>query len=525
MTRSPLLARSAGITGAATLTSRILGLVRDQVLAAFFGAGSDMDAFIVAFRIPNLVRDLFAEGAMSAAFVPTFTRRLTLHGKDDAWHLANNLINALLLVTGAAVVAGIVFAQPIVTAYAGAFNRVPGKLELTIALTRIMLPFLTMVSVAAACMGMLNSLHHYFMPALSPAMFNVATIVGAIVLVPLMPAFGLPPITAIAIAALAGGALQVAIQWPSLRREGFRYRPVLNIREPGLHQVLVLMGPGTIGLAATQVSLFVNTLLATSQETGAVSWLAYAFRLMYLPIGLFGVSIATATLPAVSRYAAVDDHAGTRRVVSQALGMTTVLCLPATFGLVTLAEPIVRLLFEHGRFSAADTTSTAAALRWYAIGLLGYASVRVASPVFYAIRQSRVPVLVSLCTIALSVVLNLSLVRVMGFRGLALGTSLAVLANGGALLWLLHRHLGGIERRPLALTFVKTLVAGSVMAAVAVGTEHLLARVVPGPGPVSQVIRLFGAIIAGLGTLTAAAKSLRIREFDDAVAGAVGRLM
>src|SRR5262249_41855862 len=223
-----------------------------------------MDAFMVAFRIPNLVRDLFAEGAMSAAFVPTFTRRLTVHGKDDAWHLANNLINALLLVTGAAVAAGFVFARPLVTAYAGDFSRVPGKLELTISLTRIMLPFLTMVSLAAASMGMLNSLHHYFMPSLSPAMFNIATIAGAFALVPLMPAFGLPPITAIAIAALVGGALQIVIQWPSLRREGFRYRPVLDLRDPALHEVLVLMGPGTIGLAATQVSLFVNTLLATS---------------------------------------------------------------------------------------------------------------------------------------------------------------------------------------------------------------------------------------------------------------------
>jgi putative peptidoglycan lipid II flippase len=525
LTRAPALARSAGITGAATLTSRILGLARDQVLAALFGAGRDMDAFVVAFRIPNLVRDLFAEGAMSAAFVPTFTGRLTLHGKDDAWHLANNLINALLLVTGAAVAAGVVFARPLVSAYAGDFSRVPGKLELTIALTRIMLPFLTMVSVAAACMGMLNSLHHYFMPALSPAMFNIATIVSAIVLVPLMPAFGLLPITAIAIAALVGGALQIAIQWPSLRQEGFRYRPVLDMRDPALHQVLVLMGPGTIGLAATQVSLFVNTLLATSQEAGAVSWLQYAFRLMYLPIGLFGASIATVTLPAVSRYAAVDDREGTRRVVVQALGMTMVLCLPATLGLVTLAEPIVRLLFEHGRFSAADTASTAAALRFYAVGLLGYALVRVSSPVFYAIRQARVPVVVSLGTIALSIAINVLLARIMGFRGLALGTSLAVLANGAALLLLLHRKLGGIEYRPLALTFVKTIAAGSVMAAVSVGIEHLLARVVPGPGTAAQVIRLFGAIAAGLAALTAMSKLLGIREFGDAVAGAAGRLM
>ena len=519
------LARSAGVTGVATLTSRILGLARDQVLAAFFGAGSDMDAFIVAFRIPNLVRDLFAEGAMSAAFVPTFTSRLTLHGKDEAWRLANNLITALLLVTGGAVVAGAVCARPLVTAYAGNFSRVPGQLELTISLTRVMLPFLTMVSLAAAAMGMLNSLHHYFVPALSPAMFNIAIIAGAWALVPLMPALGLAPITAIAIAALVGGALQLAVQWPSLRREGFRYRPVLDPRDPGLHQGLVLMGPGTIGLAATQVSLFVNTLLATSQETGAVSWLAYAFRLMYLPIGLFGVSIATAALPAVSRHAAVDDQAGTRRLVAQALGMTIVLCLPATFGLVTLAEPIVRLLFERGRFSAVDTVSTAAALRYYAVGLLGYASVRVSSPVFYAIRQSKVPVIVSLWTIALSIVINVVLVRVMGFRGLALGTSLAVLVNGGALLLLLHRRLGGIEHGSLVLTFVKTIVASGIMAVVSVSVEHLIARAVPGHGTAAQVIRLSATIAAGLAALTATAKSLGIREYDDALAGVAGRLM
>ena len=524
MTR-PALARSAGVTGAATLTSRILGLVRDQVLAAYFGAGSDMDAFVVAFRIPNLVRDLFAEGAMSAAFIPTFTRRLTRHGKADAWRLANNLINALLLVTGAIVVAGFLFATPLVTAYASDFNRVPGKLELTIFLTRIMLPFLTMVSLAAAAMGMLNSLHHYFVPALSPATFNIATIVGAIVLVPVMPLFGLPPITAIAVSALAGGGLQVAIQWPSLRKEGFHYRPTLDLRDSGLHEVLVLMGPGTVGLAATQVSLFVNTLLATSQEAGAVSWLAYAFRLMYLPIGLFGVSIATATLPAVSRYAATDDHAGTRRTVAQALGMTIVLCVPATFGLVTLANPIVRLLFEHGRFSVADTAATAAALRWYAVGLLGYASVRIVSPVFYAIRESKVPVVVSLCTIALSIVLNVVLVRVMGFRGLALGTSIAVLANGAALLALLHRKLDGIEHLHLAQTFIKTLVAATVMAMVSLATETLLTRYVPDSSVVAQVIRLFPSIAAGIAALAVAAKWLRIREFDDAVAGAAGRFM
>ena len=523
-TSSPLLARSAGVTGIATLTSRILGLVRDQVLAAFFGAGSDMDAFIVAFRIPNLVRDLFAEGAMSAAFVPTFTRRLTIDGKDQAWRLGNNLINALILVTGLLVVAGMIFAAPLVAAYARDFSRVPGKLELTITLTRVMLPFLTMVAVAAAAMGMLNSLHHYFIPALSPALFNVATIAGAFALVPLMPMLGLPRITAIAIAALAGGALQVAVQWPSLRREGFRYRPALDLRDPGLHQVLMLMGPGTVGLAATQVNLFVNTLLATSQGTGAVSWLSYAFRLMYLPIGLFGVSIATATLPAVSRYAAVDDRDGIRRTVAQAIAMMLVLNVPATFGLVALAGPIVRLLFERGRFLPSDTAATAAALRFYAVGLVGYATARIASPIFYAVGRSRVPVIVSVSTIAANIAINLTLIRVMGFRGLALGTSIAMMANGGALLVLLRGHLDGLDEARLAATFAKTVVASCVMAAASLGVEHLLSVLMPGHGLATQAVQLFTAIAAGLLALGASAKILRIREFDEAVSALTARL-
>jgi putative peptidoglycan lipid II flippase len=521
---SASLARSAGVTGAATLASRVLGLARDQVLAGFFGAGSEMDAFVVAFRIPNLVRDLFAEGAMSAAFVPTFTRRLTLAGKAEAWSLGNNLINALLVATGVLVAAGMVFAAPIVTAYAHDFSSVPGKLELTILLARVLLPFLMMVAVAAAAMGMLNSLHHYFVPALSPALFNVATIVGAFTLVPLMPALGLPRITAIAAAALAGGLLQVAVQWPALHREGFRYRMSLDLRDPALHQVLVLMGPGTVGLAATQVNLFVNTLLATSQGTGAVSWLSYAFRLMYLPIGLFGVSIATATLPVVSRRVAVDDRAGVRHTVAQAIAMMLVLNVPATFGLVVLSEPIVRLLFQHGRFVQSDTAATAAALRFYAVGLAGYATARIASPVFYALGRSRIPVIVSISTIALNIAINLLFVRMLGFVGLALGTSIAMIVNGGVLLMLLRRHLDGLEERTLAISFVKTLIASALMAAAAFGVSRLFNGITAGRGVVVQGIQVFAAISAGVVVLIAAARLLRIRELDEALASVAARL-
>jgi putative peptidoglycan lipid II flippase len=511
------VARSAGLAGAATLTSRLLGLVRDQVLASIFGAGNDMDAFVVAFRLPNLVRDLFAEGAMSAAFVPTFTRELTIGGKPHAWRVGNNVITALVTITGILVMAAIVFAPALVALYAGEFARVPGKLALTIRLARIMLPFLTLAAVAAALMGMLNSLHHYFVPALAPATFNVATILCAVLLVPLMPALGLPRITAIAIGTILGGAGQVALQWPALAREGFRFRPSIAWRDPALRRVLLLMGPGTLGLAATQVNLFVSTLLATRQGTGAVSWLQYAFRLMYLPIGLFGVSIATAVLPAASRYAAVADRAAVGRTVARGVGLMLIVNIPATAGLMALAVDIVRLLFEHGRFQPADTAATAAALQCYAIGLVGYSTARITSPIFYALGQSRVPVVLSTVSIVVNILLSLVLVNRIGFRGLALATSIAALVNGGASVWLLRRRLGGIDERRLAATFGKTAVAAAGMTAAALTIVHGLSTIAPGGGPPSQALRLFAAIGGGLVVLAIGAKLLRISEFDEMV--------
>ena len=518
------LARYAGRTGAATLASRILGLARDQTLAAAFGAGNAMDAFVVAFRIPNLVRDLFAEGAMSAAFVPTFTRELSLHGKDAAFRLGNNVINALLIATGALVALGIVFAHPLIALYAGSFAAVPGKLELTGRLTRVVLPFLPMVAVAAAAMGMLNSLHHYFIPALSPAMFNIATIAGVFALVPLMPRVGLPPIMAVAIAALVGGLGQVAIQWPSLRREGFRYRFTVDPRSPALHRVLVLMGPGTIGLAATQVNLFVNTLLATGQGTGAASWLTYAFRLMYLPIGLFGVSIGTAVLPAVSRHATSGDVAAMRRTIARGLALMLMLNVPATLGLIVLATPIVQLLFERGRFLPADTAATADAVRLYAVGLAGYSAVRITSPAFYAIGESRTPAIVSGVVILVNIAASLVLVRVLGFAGLALGTSIAAMTNAALLLWRLRARLGGLDDRRLIATLAKVTAAAAAMAVAAVTILAAMNRALPGDGLIFRAGRLTISIGGALAALAAAAKLLRVDEFDAGVSEVIARV-
>jgi putative peptidoglycan lipid II flippase len=497
------------------MTSRILGLVRDQVLASMFGAGNAMDAFNVAFRIPNLVRDLFAEGAMSAAFVPVFMRQLTTGGKASAWRLGNNVINALLLVTGVVVILGIVFARPLVGAFAADYASVPGKLELTVLLTRIMLPFLTLVAIAAALMGMLNSLYLVFIPALAPAMFNVATIVCALTLVPVMARAGWPPITAIAIGTLVGGLAQLSLQWPLLRRQGFRYAPVLNWREEGLRRVLLMMGPGTIGLAATQVNVFVNTVLATGEGTGAVSWLNYAFRLMYLPTGLFGVSIATATVPAVSRHAARSDSVAVRGTLADGLSLMLVMNVPATVGLIVLATPIVRVIFERRAFLPSDTAATAAALQFYAVGLLGYSIVRIASPAFYALGDSRTPVIISIAAVIANAGLNLALVRVLGYRGLALGTSVAALFNAGALIWFLHRRLDGLDNRRVLSSFARIIVASLVMGLAAVAIDRALTAWIPGNAFAVQAARLFVTILSALLVLALAAHVLRIREFRE----------
>lgn len=522
--QSARLARSAGLIGVATMTSRVLGLVRDQVLAYLFGAGNAMDAFNVAFRIPNLVRDLFAEGAMSAAFVPTFTRRLTLRGKDDAWRLGSHVISALLVATGTLSVVGIIFAGRLTMLFASDYARVPGKLELTTELTRIMFPFLTLVAVAAAFMGMLNSLGRFFVPALSPAMFNVASIACAIALVPVMPFFGLEPIVAIAVGAIVGGLGQIALQWPALRAEGFRYRPILDTRDAGLREVLILMGPGTIGLAAVQINLLVSTVLATGQGTGAVSWLNYAFRVMYLPIGLFGVSIATAAMPAISRHAARAELGGMRQTLSSGLRMMLMLNMPATIGLIALATPIVALLFERGVFTASDTAATAAALMFYAPGLIGYSAVKIAAPAFYALRDSRTPVMVSVVSMILNVLINISLVRVIGYRGLALGTALAAVLNASVLLLLLRRRLGGLDGMRVATAFVKITLASIAMGFAAAATERWLHGVLPGHALAAQLSRVLAAIAAGMFVLAIAARVLRIQEFHEASRATVGRL-
>ena len=517
---SERLARSAGLIGLATFASRILGVGRDVLMAVYFGTGHDADAFGVATRIPTLLRDLFAEGAMSAAFVPTFTRYLTREGRASAWRLGSQVINALLIVTGILVVLGIVFAGPLVGGIASDYARVPGKLEETIQLTRVNMPFLLLIAIAAACMGMLNALKRFFVPAFSPAMYNVVFIACLAIGVPLFRAVGIAPVMALSAGMLLGGLAQIVVQWPLLHREGYRHTWTLDPRDPGLHELLVLMGPGVLGVAAAQVNLLVNTVLATN-EAGAVAALQYAFRLMYLPIGIFGVSIATAAIPDLARQAALGSHPDMRRTLSSGLRLMLMLSVPATVGLMVLSGPIVELVFQRGQFAAESTLRVGSALFFYAPGVIGYSIVKIASPSFYSLQDARTPVAVSVITILSNVGLNVWLDHVMGFRGLAFGTAIAANINAGLLLALLGRRIGGLDGRRVLVSLIKITVASAAMGLAAFYGEaflhaHLPARQL-GLALLPRLIRVLGGIGMGLATLAVAAWLLRIEEFSQAM--------
>ena len=515
--RSATLARRARVVSGAVLASRVLGLVREQVFAVCFGAGRELDAFVTAFRIPNLLRDLFAEGALSAAFVSTFAQRLERDGEGSAWRLANLVVNALAVVVAVLTLVGIWATPAIVDAIAPGFAAIPGKTALTVSLTRVMFPFLLLVALAAVAMGILNTRNVFGVPAVASAFFNVGSIVGglgcaawlapeylrAVVDRTALPddgALAARAMTGMAIGTLVGGLLQLLVQFPSLRRVGFRYRPLLDVRDPGLHQVLRLMAPATIGAAAVQVNVFVNNNFASYLGDGPVSWLNVAFRFMQLPIGLFGVAIGTVTLPIVSRQSARGDTAALGRTVAQALELVALLCLPAAAALAVLGVPVIGLVYEHGRFLPADTTAAAQALAGYALGLAGYAAIKVLAPAFYALDDARVPALVSLSSIAVNYALNWMLVRRLGFGhvGLALATSAVAIANC-ALLWVMLRQRIGPFGEHLGHVLARITTATGLMAAGVWALDAVLSGVLPGPAAVHHALRL--AIAAPVGAV------------------------
>jgi len=500
---------------AATMASRLLGLVRDQLFAALVGANRFSDAFVVAFRIPNLLRDLFAEGALSAAFVPTFAEAHRHRGSEQAYRLGNAVVAVLLLAVGAATVAGVLWAGPLVRVVA------PGlaEAELAAALTRVMMPFLLLVSLSAAAMGMLNAQSRFAAPALAPALFNVGAIaVGAGLWIA-----GWPPERAVAgwaVGTLLGGALQLGVQLPALHRLGYRFRPRLSraaLRDRGLRRVFGLMGAAVVGLSATQVNIVVNTFFA-SRVVGANTWLQCAFRLMQLPLGVFAVAVATVAGAGVAQRAADRDMAAVRATVGAALRLVAFLNVPSAVGLVVLARPIISLVYQHGRFGAADTEATARALLWYAAGLYAYSGVKVLAPAFYALGAARVPALASWASMLANVALNALLFPLLGFEGVALGTALAATVNLGVLLLAWRRAHGGLAGSAAPHQLGRVLLASAALAVAAWAAHRGLALALPsGRGAGRQLLLALGPIAMGGAVYLWAARALGIGELADLV--------
>lgn len=526
------VARHAGVVGLAVMASRVLGLVRDQVFAAFFGAGLQYDAFLTAFRIPNLLRDLFAEGALSAAFVTTFSQTLEAKGKDEAQRLANRVATAMVVIIVAISILAWFYAGSIVHWLAPGFFAVPGKGELTVYLTRIMIPFLLLVALAAQAMGVLNANNRFGIPSLASAFFNIGSIAGGLLLgFSLAQPLGISAIEGMAYGTLVGGFLQFAVQWPSLRRLGYRYRFSFDLSDPGLRQIAMLMGPAVIGVAAVQINVFVNTNFAsaivnstTGQVVdGPVSWLSYAFRFMQFPIGVFGVAIATATLPAISRSAARENIVEFRQTLAHSLVLIFLLCVPSAIGLIVLGRPIVALIFEHGKFTNFDTVQTADALAAYSLGLAGYAAVKVLSPAFYALKDARTPMLVSLGSIVINYFMNSLLVRRYGHVGLALSTSVVALVNFVLLLFFMRRKLGRIEGHHLLQTFLKICAASFIMAVIAWLVSWQVGVRIPFKGVTLRLIQVPVAIFAATVSFYFLCRWLRLKEVDEALNSLFGR--
>jgi putative peptidoglycan lipid II flippase len=530
------LTHSAGVVSLAIMASRVLGLVREIALTHFFATGLALDAYNAAFRIPNVLRDLFGEGALSKAFVATFTEVDAREGEGAAWRLASRVTNLLAVVAGVATLFGIAFAPQLVALMlpgegfdtplpAGEAYGFATKRDLTIFLTRLMFPFLPLVSLAAVAMGVLNSKGHFGLPALSSAFFNIGSMTVGITGYFLGPRMGFHPVAGMGVGVLFGGLLQWLVQVPQMRAVGYRWSPEFSLSDAGVRQIGRLVGPATIGIAAVQINVLINTIYA-SYGSGWLSWISVSFRLMYLPIGIFGVAISTANLPALARAAAANDTRAFHDTLSHALRLMLLLTIPSTVGLAVLSEPIIRLIYEHGAFTPRDTEMASGALLYYALGLCGYSAVKVVTDGFYALKNAVTPLKASVLAIALNIVLSYALIFYFGWdhRGLALSTSVSVTLNFLLLLALLRRRMGSLDGRAILTAGAKTAAASAAMGvacwATAAGVEYAL-------GTTSLAARLAqvgGAIGVGVLVFAALARALRLRELDETVGILASRL-
>ncbi|MEJ2183930.1 MAG: murein biosynthesis integral membrane protein MurJ [Nitrospirota bacterium] len=455
------IARAAGLMSAATMISRVLGYARDMVLAYFLGASGVSDAFFLAFRIPNLLRELFAEGSTASAVIPVLTE---YQGRDpdEARRLVQATLGFVLVVVGAVSALGVLFAPQVVAVIASGFKD-PSKISLTVTLTRVMFPFLLFVSLASAAMGALNVRRVFFLPAVAPAFLNLSIIASVLA----WSAWVGRPVMGAALGVTLGGLAQFLVQTPAMRREGYRLRPVLDLRHPGLTRILRLVLPVTVGVSISQLYILAASIIASFLPAGSITYLFYSMRLIQFPIGVFGVAMGMAVLPSLSEHARKGDMWSVREDFSFSLRLLFFITVPAMAGLIALREPIVNLLFQRGDWNYQATAGTARALLYYSMGIWAVVGVRVVTSTFYSLQDTKTPAKVAALGLAANIALCLALMGPMLHAGLALAHALAATLNFGVLLYLLRRRLGSIRARAIGAALLKAALASAVMGALA----------------------------------------------------------
>ncbi|MFO8111760.1 MAG: murein biosynthesis integral membrane protein MurJ [Desulfosalsimonadaceae bacterium] len=457
MNENRKVTRAAGIIGISTLASRILGFVRDMILAWFFGAGKLSDAFFVAFRIPNLLRRLLAEGTLTMAFVPVFAEYLEKKGRNEAFAMARSAMRMLSVVLAIITVSGVFGAPLLVYIFAPGFSG--ETYDITVLLTRIMFPYIFFICLVALAMGILNTMGHFAAPAFAPVLLNVGIIIGALAIAPMMSA----PVHGLAAGVLLGGILQLALQVPFLAKKGFRFWEYAPLYHPGIKKIAILMGPAVFGAAVYQINILVGTMLASLLPEGSVSYLYYADRLVQFPLGIFAISTSVAILPSLSRQAAAKDLIALENTFSFAMRFVFFITIPSTIGLIVLKEPIIALLFGRGEFDAASIHMTAYALLYYAAGLCAFSAVRIVVATFYALQDTKTPVKMATISIMANILLGIALMGPMKHGGLALATSLASMINLVLLTRALKNRIGGLAWKNIVVTAARSVLSSIIM--------------------------------------------------------------
>lgn len=504
MSTGARVAKAAGILMFAMVLSRLIGYVRDMVIYASFGQNNLTDAYNAAFSIPDFLYYLLVGGALSSAFIPVFSSYIAIHQEEDGWHVASTIFNIIIILMLAGVSLGIIFAPTLIRILVPGFS--PANIALTVTMTRIMFFQAFFMALNGISMGILNSYQHFLAPAVGSVLYNLAIIVVGLLLAPYLGIIGF------SIGVVTGAALNFAVQLPVLFKIGLRYRPVIDLKHPGVQKIGTLILPVFIGLSVTHFNLFVNQNLGSTLPEGAISALRAAQRIMQLPIGVFAIAIAVAVFPTLTGYAARKEAAEFKKTMS--LGIRTIIfvTLPAALGLMALKTPIVRLLFQQGRFTPQDTQATAYALLFYCIGLVAYSAIQLLNRVFYSLQDTKTPVTVGIVTIIVNIVLNFTLIKPLGHGGLALAYSLAGFVNMGGLLYILKRKIGSIDGRRMLGSFLKTLAVSAVMGLAAHEAASFMEHFVDTGTKLGQILQVGVSISTGAIIFMALALALRMEE-------------